>query len=112
MNDAWFDPGMVGGLIGSALGLAGALVGTLGGIFAPRGRFRRLVMSVHCTVLLGSVGLLLVSGAAFAKHQPWEICYALGYPGLLGAVIFGSLFPVLRKRYREAELRKAMAQDL
>lgn len=59
-----------------------------------------------CCILLGIGGVALVTG------QPYGIWYGLGFPGLLGLIIIGSLTPLVRKRYTEAELRKSMAGDL
>ena len=38
MNEPWFNPGIIGGIIGSTLGLFGAITGTVGGVFVQKGK--------------------------------------------------------------------------
>jgi hypothetical protein len=82
------------------------------GVLAPRGRGKALVLALHFGAMLLCAGLLLAGIVAKVKGQPYGIWYGLGFPGLLGLIIFGSLTPVLLIRYREAELRKSLAKDL
>ena len=70
------------------------------------------MLGVHFAAIAGCFFLLIAGGVALISKQPYGIWYGLGFPGLLGLVIFGSLTPVIFKRYREAELRKSMAKDL
>jgi hypothetical protein len=112
MTEPWFNPNAYAWIPGTLLGVVGGIEGTLAGVFAPRGKYKALVMGIHFAAL-GACGLLLVVGiVALAAGQPYGIWYGFGFPGLLGLVIFGSLTPALRKRYAEAELRKSMAEDL
>ena len=112
MNDAWFDGNIAGGIIGTALGLAGALVGTLHGVFGPRGKWKSVVYGVHFGAMILCLGLAIAGVIAFVRHQPRDVYYALGYPGCLGLLILGAVTPQLRRTYRQAELRKSVAQDL
>ncbi|MEN6426426.1 MAG: hypothetical protein ABFE13_13785 [Phycisphaerales bacterium] len=112
MTEPWFDPNTFAWIPGTLLGVAGGIEGTLVGSLAPRGKLKTLVMGVHFTIL-GICGTLLIVGiVALATGQPYGVWYGLGFPGMLGVVILGSLTPLVRKRYAQAELRKSMAEDL
>ncbi len=110
--EPWVHPGWIGGILGSTLGILGGVVGTLGGVFASRGKAVKLTLGVHAFAFLLSVVSLVVGIAAFLSGQPYGVWFGFGYGGLLGAIIFGVLFPVLLKRIREAEHRKSMLEDL
>lgn len=57
--------------------------------------------------------ILLIAGTvALIQGQPYGVWYGLGLPGFLGIAIFGALLPVLLKRYRGAEERRLVAQDI
>lgn len=112
MSNAWFDPNYYAWIPGTLLGVAGGIEGTLVGICGPRGKLKSLVFAFHFGVM-GACFLLLVTGlTAWLQGQPYGVWYGLGFPGLLGLLIFGSLTPVVRNAYRQAELRKSMAKDL
>lgn len=112
IGEVWFDSNVVGAWVGSILGVAGGVEGTLAGFLAPRGKAKRLVLGMHGIMLAACTGLAILGGVAYFQDQPYPVWYGLGYPGVLGLAIFGALTPVLRKRYREAELRISMARDL
>lgn len=112
MTEPWFDPNAYAWIPGTLLGVMGGIEGTLAGVCAPRGKCKTLVLGIHFAAL-GACSILLVVGIiALATGQPYGVWYGLGFPGLLGLVILGSLTPVIRKRYTEAELRKSTAKDL
>ena len=112
MTEPWFDPNVYAWIPGTAVGVVGGTVGALVGMCAPRGILKPLVYGLHFA-LIGVCCILLVLGViALASGQPYGIWYGLGLPGLIGVVVCGSLTPVIRKRYIEAELRKSMADDL
>jgi hypothetical protein len=112
MTEPWFNPNVYAWIPGTLLGVAGGLEGALVGLLAPKGKCRTLVVSVHFGILL-SCGLLLVAGlVALLTGQPYGIWYGLGFPGLLGLVIVGSLTRRIRHQYAQAELRKSVAEDL
>ena len=112
MNEPWFDPMVCGWLPGTALGLAGAVEGALGGILAPKGKCKGLVLGFHFSVMGACLILLVLGIVALALEQPYGVWYGLGFPGLLGLALFGSLTPLLLRRYREAESRPAATKDL
>ncbi len=111
-SNVWFNAAAYAWIPGTALGLLGGLEGTLAGTLAPRGRGKGLVLAVHFGTMLLCAGLLLAGIVAKVKGQPYGVWYGLGFPGLLGLIIFGFLTPVMLRRYREAELRKSLAKDL
>ncbi len=112
MVDPWFNPNLYAWIPGTVLGVAGGIEGTLVGLFAPKGKHRTLVLTMHAIFMLACVGLLSAGIVALATGQPYGIWYGLGFPGLLGLVILGPLTWVVRKQYAQAELRKSMAEDL
>jgi uncharacterized membrane protein len=111
-SEVWFNPAAYAWIPGTVLGVLGALEGTVGGMLAPRGKGKALVFAIHFGSILLCAGLLLAGIVAKAERQPYGVWYGLGYPGLLGLIIFGSLTPLMLRRYREADLRKSLAKDL
>ena len=112
MTEPWFDPNAFAWIPGTLLGVAGGIEGALVGSFAPTGKLKTLVMAVHFAIIAICCILLIVGIVALVTGQPYGVWYGLGFPGMLGLVILGSLTPLVRKRYAEAELRKSMAEDL
>ncbi|HBH28621.1 MAG: hypothetical protein N839_0002375 [Desulfofustis sp. PB-SRB1] len=113
MTEPWFDANIYGWIPGTLLGvIGGGIGGPLIGICAGRGKLKGLVLGfvftilATCAILLGAGLYALVSG------QPYGVWYGLGFAGLLGLIIFGGLTPIILSRYREAELRKSLAEDL
>ena len=108
----WFDPAFYGGLLGAVFGCLGGLYGALVGFLAPRGKARTLVMTFHWLLTAGSALLLVAGLVAVAVRQPYGVRHALLLPGVLGAVLFRLLYPVIRRRYAEVEMRKSRVADL
>ena len=112
MNEPWIDPGILGSILGGTFGTFGAIVGTLGGVLAPKGKAKKLVMGV-CILTVGLSVILLIAGiVAYLSGQPRAVWSGFGYTGLLCTVMFSISIAVIRKRYTEAELRKSMSEDL
>jgi hypothetical protein len=113
MNELWFDPGLYAWIPGTLLGIIGGGVGgPLIGIFASRGKFKSLVLGFY-SVVMGACAILFSFGiSAYCVGQPYGVWYGLGFPGLLGLIIFGFLLPVVLNQYKQAELRKSIATDL
>ena len=112
MNGLWIDPGILGGILGGTLGILGAITGTLAGWFVPRGKAKKLVLGIMIFSIALSFILLVIGIIAYLFGQPYGVWYGFGWSGLLGTIMFGILYPVLRNEYRKAELRKSMAEDL
>jgi CHASE2 domain-containing sensor protein len=112
MIDPWFDPNLYGWIPGTLLGVVGGTLGAVTGTLAPRGKAQRLVLGLYMAVIVACACLLAVGLVALLTGQPYGVWYGLGFPGLLGVIIVGALFPVVRQRYREAEARRLAAGDL
>jgi hypothetical protein len=111
--EPWFDPNAYAWIPGTLLGvLGGGIGGPLAGYCAPRGKLKRLVLGFYFGVIAVCVVLLVTGIIALVIGQPYGVWYGIGFPGILGVVLFGGLTPVVLKRYREAELRKSIADDL
>jgi hypothetical protein len=65
-----------------------------------------LVLGLGWLLLGVSLVLLAVGLTALVSGQPYDVWYGLGLPGLIGAIVIAPLFPVINKRYREAEERR------
>lgn len=97
---------------GTLLGVTAGLWGGLGGSLAPRGKCRRLVLGSAVALVALSVVLLGTGVVAWLSGQPYGIWYGLALPGAIGLAVLGPLLPVMRHRYREAELRRMSASDI
>jgi hypothetical protein len=112
--EPWFDggtAGIVGGLIGAGLGTAGGIIGGLSGLCIRKG-WKTLVYGLFITVITLSLALLITGVVALLSGQPYYVILPFAFPGLLGMVIFGGLFPVLRKVITLNELRQMQAKDI
>lgn len=113
MTTPWFDPNLYAWIPGTLMGVIGGGVGgPLIGALAPQGKCKSLVMGFLVVLVAASALLAVAAAVAWATGQPYGVWYGLGLPGVLGLVLFGSLAPVVRRRYRDAELRKVDAAGL
>ncbi|MGZ8203193.1 MAG: hypothetical protein ACXWUB_08080 [Burkholderiales bacterium] len=112
MNAPWFDPNLYAWIPGTVLGVVGGTLGALTGTLAPRGKARTVMLGLHVAAIAASFALLVAAIIALATGQPYGIWYGFGLPGVLGVVVLGLLYPVIRQRYREAEARRLRAADL
>lgn len=100
--------GVAGGIFGILAGLWGAIAG----ILASRGRARNLVLAGTAIITTAS-GLLLLSGAAlYLRGAAWHSWFPAVNIGLIGSLVFGIGYFVVRRRYEEAERRRMLAMDL
>ena len=112
--EPWFDPqtaGKIGGLVGSCFGIAGGVIGGSCWYLIQKG-WKKVFYGMYITVIAVGVIMLIVGVVAFFGGQPRHVWYVFGMPGLLVTFIFSSLFPMMRKRITEDELRKMQAKDL
>ena len=108
---AWWSDrqgGIFGGVLGSTLGIIGGLIGALAGL----GRGRRLALSLALASAIASAVLLVTGIAALGLRQPYGVWYPLVLCGALGTIILGSLYPTLKRRFAEHELRRMSAVDV
>jgi multidrug transporter EmrE-like cation transporter len=111
MSTPWFEPNLYAWIPGTLLGVAGGLWGSLSGMLVPRGKGRLLIVGGAAVFLVLSLGLLVAGIVALSKGQPYGIWYGLGFPGLLGTVLFAIFLPMSRTLYVQAEQRKIQARD-
>ena len=77
-----------------------------------RGRYRQLVMGAWNAVLVFSALLLLVAALGWSRGQPRYVVFALSFSGFIIGSLFFFLKRVVVAGYRDAELRKTIAEDL
>ncbi len=104
------QPGLLGGLLGAGVGVWGGLIGTVGGVCAPRGKARGLVVTLFAIQIAGGLVLLALGIGAFVAGAPWMIGYSFLLPGGLSLLLGVTLFPVMLVRYRQAEMRRIEAE--
>jgi uncharacterized membrane protein YqgA involved in biofilm formation len=112
--EQWFSSqtaGAIGGLIGTVLGLTGVLIGCSCGICVRKG-WKKFMYSIFTLAIAASVLLLATGLVAVVIKQPYHVWYSFLLPGVIGTVIFSSLFPIVRKRFVEKELKQIQAKDL
>ena len=112
MSEPWFEAARYAWIPGTAMGLFGATIGTLGGVYAPRGQLRTLVLGLMYSAVALSAASCALCLVAFMAGQPWSIWYLFGLPGVLGVCIFGPMIPVIRGVYQAAEARRIEAANL
>lgn len=114
MNEWWSqqDGALIGAIGGSAIGILGALFGSLVGYFAPRGKLKRFIIPSHISLVALGLAILATGAAALILKQPYHVWYPLTLCGFIMTVVLGCLFPVVSKRYADADRRKLDAEQL
>ena len=112
MSEPWFDPRYYAWLPGTLLGVLGGVWGGIGGMCAPRGKAKGLVMGFAWALLAGSIAFLAMGIIAWVSGQPYGIWYGFGLAGVIGVIVIGANMPVMFMAYRKAEERKMGARDL
>lgn len=103
MVEPWFDANEWAWLPGTLLGVFIGLWGSIAGALAPQGKARPMVLGLGWLLFGMSLVLLATGVAALVNGQPYGVWYGLGLGGLIGTVVLGPIFPIVKKRYREAE---------
>ncbi len=114
MSDWWTQAqsGLIGGIGGGALGVLGGTLGALAGILVPRGKGKTIVLGGMWMGALGGLAALGAGVYALATKQPYHVWYPLLLGGGIGTIVLGSLIPVVRLRYAQAERRRLDAQGI
>ena len=114
MTPWWTDPqaAWIGAIGGSAIGLLGAILGVVGGICAPRGMCKRLVLGLMAFNIISGIVLLAAGIVALSARQPYAVWYPLVLGGGILGLVDGGLLPVVLARYREADRRRLQAEEL
>ncbi len=110
----WWDPqtmGMVGGIGGAVIGTIGGLHGGAIGYFAPRGKYKSVVLTVHVSMIVAGAAVLIAGLVAVFSGQPYAVYYPLLLLGGLVTMLFTFLFPVVIAQYRHADARKLDAEE-
>ena len=112
--EQWFNPqtaGILGGIIGTVLGSTGALIGCSCGICVRKG-WKRFIYTIFILAITVSIVLLVTGVVALCVKQPRHVWYSFLLPGVVGNLVFLGIFPSVRKRFIESEMRKMQARDL
>lgn len=112
MNEPWISQERLGLLIMVIFIPIGPLVGILGSYFVPREKAKKLTLDVLIFgIALASI-LFVFGVIALLFGQPRKVWLMSGFFGLDLTLCLGIVFWVIRKRIRDAGLRKAMSEDL
>ena len=110
----WWDQQtaiLIGAIGGSAVGIVGGAYGALVGVLAPKGIGRRPMLAIHLG-LVGFGAVVLIAGiVAASTGQPYLVYYPLLLGGGILTLVLGGLFPAIRTRYRQAEVRRLDAEQ-
>lgn len=110
MMEPWFDPikfgALYGGIGGGVLGALGGILGAVAGALAPKGKGRVFILGGFALLMWIGVANLALGIYALIERQPYAIWYPLLLIGAILTAVTGSLRPMIRKRYEEAEMRK------
>jgi hypothetical protein len=112
MTTPWFDPNTWSWLPGTLFGCLGGLWCSCAGVLAPRGKARQLILGAGALFMVAAAILLVAAIVAYLDGQPYGIWFGLGLPGVQGVILLPMLFPLIVRRYRQAEERQMAAQDL
>lgn len=110
-NSAWWSERtsiLVGAALGGAAGLSGAAIGLL----SRKLERRPWVEAILRGGLLAGMAVVVVGGVALAVSQPRYVWYPLLLIGTILLVVFGALWPTMRRNYAAAELRRMRALDV
>ena len=102
----------IGAFGGAGIGVIGGTFGGIAGMLAQQGKARGAVLGFQLTlVVLGA--LTLIAGiVALSLGQPYHVFYPLLLLGGITTLVLGGLYPVMRKRYAEAEHRQLEAEEI
>jgi hypothetical protein len=110
MSEPWFEPNMFGALYGGiGGGVGGSLIGLWGGLtgwLAPQGRARGLIFGLWAVFLVLGLASLGFGLYALFAGQPAGIWHAPTFAGGLATLLMVLFFPIIRKRYAEADARR------
>ena len=107
-NEIWFGA-LYGSIVGGGGGTLAGVLGALAGSLAPQGKGRSLILGgMYAMVGFGVLSLVFGLVALFAG-QPYGIWFAPVLAGVIFVSVVGSLVPVIRRRYEEAEPRRLEA---
>lgn len=111
----WFSESVghaLGAWLGAGAGLSGGVVGGLAGWFAPRGKFKPLLLCL--LVLLITAGALLMGVGLYAlvAGQPFHVWYPFALIGFILTGVYVPIWFLVQHTYRTAELGRMFLKDL
>ena len=112
---AWWNEAVgtyIGAFGGAGIGTVGGIYGGVAGMLAHKGKARGAVLGFHLTLLVIGALTLIAGIVAVAMSQPYHVYYPLLLIGAITSGVMGGLFPVMRKRYAEAEHRQLEAEEI
>jgi hypothetical protein len=68
-------------------------------------------MALHWGAIALGIGFIGAGITAVVSGQPYGVWYSLLLPGLLLTVLMGTMTPVIKMRYRQAEHRRLEAEE-
>src|SRR5215207_680727 len=106
MSPWWnaYDGNLIGGYGGAAVGVLGGCLGAAAGYLAPKGRAKTFILSAFAVMIAVGVLTLIAGVVALSSGQPRHVWYPLVLIGGIVCIVVPIQFPVLRARYRQAEL--------
>jgi len=111
----WFSENssnLLGAFLGAAVGILSGCFGAFIGIFVPKGKFKRLVLSVFIFFIISGIIFLLVGIYALLSGQPFHVWI---WFILIGVILsFGDipLWFIVRNKYKMLELNKMIIKDV
>lgn len=109
-TNAWWPEqysGWIGGIGGPILGLAGGFIGFAAGT----GRWRSAVAATLFGMFCIGIISLIVGVIALLLSQPYAVWYPLCLIGGLSTILPPSIWPSIRARYAQDELRRMSSLD-
>lgn len=97
---------------GAALGASCGVLGALAGVLAPRGKGKAIVIGGMFVMVAIGVSSLVTGAVVAFGGAPYIVYYPLLLIGFVLSVVTGPLIPVVRRRYREADVRRLEAAAL
>ncbi|TWT46637.1 hypothetical protein [Botrimarina hoheduenensis] len=116
MVEPWIEPAWkFGAYFGAGWGtFVGLMGGALGccSFFVARGQGKRWILGAMALMAAAGGVMMLVGTYAYLAGQPYAIWYPFLFGGFTPAVVFGSLYPMIAAKYREAEHRRIDAEAI
>lgn len=107
-QSAWVLGPVLGGGVGGVL--CGGVGGGLCGLLAQKGKARGFVMGYYVFMLVLGVLSLGVGLAALAVDQPYHVWYPFTLMGAILLIVIASVWPAIKRQYRQAEQRRLDAE--
>lgn len=92
MTDPWIDPKLVYWVPGVMLGAGSAIYGILIGVFVGKPGFKTLMYAGDGILIMISLLLICLGVIGYIGEQPKSLCINFLLSGLIGLVVFSSLW--------------------